>query len=146
MDPVEFDGHNIVYAKDQPQYRPLPAHLSRDGRATFCWKLTEEEKKQIAETGVIWHQVLTCGKELQPQILSTQRIPLATTKLVIANKGLDEMCSWCAMKIQASVNKAIVLGDLCNRDRGLFANDVNAQGVIGITQEGAVALEIIEEK
>lgn len=28
MTPIEFPEHNVVFAKDQPEYLPLPAHKS----------------------------------------------------------------------------------------------------------------------
>lgn len=71
MTPVEFGGQNIVFAKDQPEYRPLPAHLvdNIEGTVFFCWQLTEEEKAEVLRTGLIWHEVLTFNRALQPQIL-----------------------------------------------------------------------------
>lgn len=75
MDIIEFDQQNIVYAKDQPEYRPMPAHRVEgdpNGTVICCWKLTEEEKKQIMETGVIWHSMMTFNAPLQPQLLTTE--------------------------------------------------------------------------
>ena len=71
MKPTRFEETNITYAEDQPQYIPLPGHVSEDGEATFCFELSEEEKQQIAETGVIWLSVLTFNQPLQPIRLST---------------------------------------------------------------------------
>lgn len=75
MESIPFEGHNRVWAKDQPQYQPLPAHVDDTDQAitTFCWKPTPEELAEINRTGVIWHQVLTFGGRLQPQRLSAEK-------------------------------------------------------------------------
>jgi hypothetical protein len=74
MELIAFKGQNIVYAKDQPQYRPMPAHRVGDEKDTVicCWELTEEEIKQVVETGKIWHSIMTFGGPLQPQHLSVE--------------------------------------------------------------------------
>ena len=71
MTPVEFGEQNMTFAKDQPQYIPLPAHHFRDreGRVIFCWQLTDDEKAEILRTGLIWHEVVTFNNPLQPQLL-----------------------------------------------------------------------------
>lgn len=66
MEALDFDQSNVVFAKDQPQYNPLPSFISEEGSATFRFKLSEEELKQVEETGEIWLTVLTFGKPLQP--------------------------------------------------------------------------------
>lgn len=72
MDPVEFDGCNTVFAKDQPQYRPLPAMVDREdphGLTVICWKLTPAEIVAVMQTGIIWQSVCTFNQPLQPQCL-----------------------------------------------------------------------------
>ena len=72
MIPVKFEEANIVYGKKQPDYIPLPGHISADGNAaTFCFELTDEEIKTLVETKQIWLSLLTFGKPLQPIRLST---------------------------------------------------------------------------
>lgn len=66
MDPIEFEGHNVVYAKDQPEYFPLPAHKSPEGKVTTVWKLTDEEIKEINKTGKLRLEILTFNAPLQP--------------------------------------------------------------------------------
>lgn len=51
MEPIEFEGCNVIYAKDQPEYIPLPAKKTEDGTVTTCWKLSADELAQIQETG-----------------------------------------------------------------------------------------------
>lgn len=72
---IDFEGQNAVIAKSQPQYMPMPAHVDK-GKSkivTCCWQLNKEERRQVAETGVIWHQVMTFGNLLQPQLLMTEK-------------------------------------------------------------------------
>lgn len=76
MDPIEFPGHNVIFAKDQPQYRPLPAYRVPEdpaGRVIFCWKLTPEELEEIKRTGCLWQEVMTFDQPLQPQRLRTSK-------------------------------------------------------------------------
>lgn len=71
MKPVEFEEQNVIFAKDQPQYTPLPAYRQDDGIVITCWELSEEEKKQVAETGRIWLGISTFNNPLQPIYCTT---------------------------------------------------------------------------
>ena len=73
MKPIDFPEQTAVYAKGQPRYIPLPAHQGADGRATFCWRLSWRERLQVMFRGILWHQVLTFDKPLQPQKLMTEK-------------------------------------------------------------------------
>ena len=66
MKPVEFAEQNCVYAKDQPEYLPLPVHKTPDGEVTSCWALTWRERLRVLLTGRIWWTVLTFNLPLQP--------------------------------------------------------------------------------
>jgi hypothetical protein len=72
---IEFPEQTVIYAKDQPEYLPLPAHQFKDveGRIAFCWKLSFKERMKVLFTGVLWHQVLTFNQPLQPQMLDTEK-------------------------------------------------------------------------
>lgn len=74
MEAIEFEGHNVVIAKDQPQYRPLPAYWNQEeGSMTFCFKLTEAEIQRIYATGEIWFKQITFGQAMNPIALSTNK-------------------------------------------------------------------------
>lgn len=60
----------IVYAKNQPPYIPLPAVRSDDGRVTTRWRLTWRERLTLLLRGDLYLQVLTFGGPLQPVKLS----------------------------------------------------------------------------
>lgn len=66
MKPIEFKEQNCVYAKDQPEYIPLPVHKTEDGTVVSCWALTWRERIKLLFTGKIWWTVLTFNSPLQP--------------------------------------------------------------------------------
>jgi hypothetical protein len=71
MKPIEFPQQTTIFAKDQPQYEPLPAHVSDDGVVTSCWQLEPLEiELLIANGGKLWLSQLTFGEALQPQLPS----------------------------------------------------------------------------
>lgn len=73
MKPIKFIETNVVFAKDQPQYLPLPAHKDDFGRVTTCWKLSFKQRVKLLFTGKIWIQVLTFNHSLQPQLPSIEK-------------------------------------------------------------------------
>jgi hypothetical protein len=66
MKPIEFAEQNVVFAKDQPEYLPLPAHRTDDGIVTSCWALSWRERIKVLFTGRIWWSVSTFNHPLQP--------------------------------------------------------------------------------
>jgi hypothetical protein len=67
-----FPEVTVVIAKDQPEYQPLPAHFD-SGVVTCCWELSLRERLRIFFTGKVWHQVMTFGNPLQPQLLMSAK-------------------------------------------------------------------------
>jgi hypothetical protein len=78
MEPVEFEGQNCVYAEDQPEYLPLPAHKTSGGTVISCWKLSLKERVKIFFTGRLWFNVLTFNQPLQPQLPSVDKPQMLT--------------------------------------------------------------------
>lgn len=66
MKPIEFNEQNCVYAKDQPEYTPLPVFKNEEGDVISCWELSDDEIKQIVESKKLWISVKTFNKPLQP--------------------------------------------------------------------------------
>lgn len=66
MKPIEFKEQNCVYAKDQPEYIPLPVHKTEDGMVISCWSLTWRERIKLLFTGKMWWMVMTFNAPLQP--------------------------------------------------------------------------------
>jgi hypothetical protein len=62
----------IVFAKDQPQYIPLPAVVldGVHGRVITRWTLTEEERQAVLEGADLYLELLTFGQPLQPMRLT----------------------------------------------------------------------------
>jgi hypothetical protein len=77
MELTEFPEQTTVFAKDQPEYMPLPAHVCQDkpetGRIVCCWALTWWERLRLLWTGRIWHHILTFNTPLQPQLLQVDK-------------------------------------------------------------------------
>lgn len=75
MKPVEFKHQNIVFAKDQPEYQPLPALRidSPTGEVVSCWKLTFKERVKIVFTGRVWLSLMSFNKSLTPSFLAVNR-------------------------------------------------------------------------
>lgn len=81
MKAIEFPEVNIRIAEKQPEYETLPAcvkpdHLSGGifNEVTMCFELDEEGRKQVAETGQIWHTVLVPrGSNFHPIRMSTAK-------------------------------------------------------------------------
>lgn len=73
MKPVEFPGVNVVFAKDQPEYIPLPAmKVPNDPQGLIItkWQLSPEELERVKETGTIHLSMLTFNQPLQPVLLT----------------------------------------------------------------------------
>ncbi len=66
MKPIKFKEQNVVYAKDQPEYLPLPAHKTNEGYVTSCWSLDWKEKLKVLFSGKVFVTCLTFNQPLQP--------------------------------------------------------------------------------
>lgn len=70
MDPVEqFPSRGmtaVVFARDQPQYRPLPALLCADGTVLTEWIPSEAELAALARGEHVRVWIWTFGQPLQP--------------------------------------------------------------------------------
>lgn len=66
MKPLNFEGANVTFAKDQPQYIQLPAYLDEDGTVITEWEFSDEERARIAKGENIRISTLTFNQALQP--------------------------------------------------------------------------------
>ena len=75
MKPINFKHANTTYAKDQPQYQPLPVlKLDTDqGEAIACWKMSLWERIYCLFTGKVWVSLSTFNKPLTPSYVSVFR-------------------------------------------------------------------------
>lgn len=61
----------VIYAKDQPEYTPLPVWKGPDGLRVSCWKLTWRERLEVLLIGRLWLSIRTFDHPLQPVKLET---------------------------------------------------------------------------
>ena len=73
MKPVEFKEQNIVFGKDQPEYKPLPALVFQDGEVVTCWKLSWKELLKVVFTRKIYLSVQTFHRPLQPLYMTVNK-------------------------------------------------------------------------
>lgn len=66
----------VTYAKDQPEYLPLPSLKSEDGRVVSRWTLTVEERAKIAAGADIFLTLHTFNNPLQPILLTVDGAPV----------------------------------------------------------------------
>lgn len=68
MKPVYFKDHNDVYARNQPEYLPLPVYRHGDSWkcVTSCWGMGFIERVRVLLTGKIYVTAATFGKPLTP--------------------------------------------------------------------------------
>ena len=74
MRPVEpiIPGHDlpvVVFAKDQPEYLPLPAYRSEDGVVFTRWHMTWRERLRAFWRGDVYLEMHTFNRPLQPVML-----------------------------------------------------------------------------
>lgn len=76
MKPIKFDGANVVFGAEQPEYQPLPAERvgkAQTGQINTCWELDPDEIKKVQETGQIYVSLLTFGQPLQLVLVSVDK-------------------------------------------------------------------------
>lgn len=66
MKAIEFKEQNVIFAKDQKEYAPLPAHGQQNGMVTFCMELTPAEVKKIRLQRRVVLTVLNFNRPVQP--------------------------------------------------------------------------------
>ena len=82
MKPIEFKEQNVVFAKDQPQYQPLPAFKNKtlEGEVISCWQLSIIERLRILFTGKLWVSLMTFNKPLTPSYFTTLKSEVLEVK------------------------------------------------------------------
>lgn len=81
MTPIQFPEANVIFAKDQQEYLPLPAHrVGNDvGLVNTCWELSDEEIETLIMTKKVWVSIYTFNKPLVPIMLTVNRSELYET-------------------------------------------------------------------
>lgn len=71
LEAMDFPQRNMEIAKDQPEYRTLPAYIE-GSHTIFCWKLSWRDRLNCLIHGRIWHRVLKHPSAgLRPQMITT---------------------------------------------------------------------------
>lgn len=87
VEPTPQDGATVViFAKDQPEYTPLPALVFPSGHILVEWALTEEERTRIAQGENIRHWILKPGVLLCPHCQVSTPCLLQPTMLEITDE------------------------------------------------------------
>ena len=77
VSPVAIDSEcrwgvsEVTFAKDQPQYIPLPALKFQDGLVLTRWSLSFWERVHVIFGGSVYLGLLTHNRPLQPIRMST---------------------------------------------------------------------------
>jgi hypothetical protein len=81
MKPIEFKEQNVIFAKDQPGYEPLPAYRDNgtEGYVISCWKLSFIERMRILFNGVIWLNLMSFNRPLTPTFITTKKSEVLQT-------------------------------------------------------------------
>lgn len=82
MKPIEFPESNAVFAKDQPEYIPLPVFKAKtpEGQCISCWELSFTERLRILFTGKLWVSLMTFNQPLMPSYFTTKKSEVLTTE------------------------------------------------------------------
>ncbi len=74
MKAIKFQEANAEFAKDQPEYRALPAFVDGDNNIVVtCYKMSFCERLKVLFTGTVWLSVMTFGQKLSPQKLEVHK-------------------------------------------------------------------------
>ena len=85
-----LEAKEVVYAKDQPEYSPLPTLRSVSGVVVSRWRLTKRECDAIASGADIFLYVHTFNHPLQPVAIEVVEWALQDAEAMAARLGLSE--------------------------------------------------------
>jgi hypothetical protein len=69
----------VIYAKDQPEYLPLPVIKNPNGDVISCWSLDWKERIKLFLTGKLWLMILTYNHPLQPILPTVNKFKFEKT-------------------------------------------------------------------
>jgi len=75
MEPIKFKHQNIVFAENQPEYKPLPALKieGKEGVVISCWGLSFKERVKVLFTGKVWLSLWSFNEPLTPSYMAIDR-------------------------------------------------------------------------
>lgn len=75
MIPIEFEGSNAIFGKEQDGVNPLPCFFDGQNLVVSCWKLDADERREVLRTGRLFIGQMLGGTQLQP-ILPSVKNPI----------------------------------------------------------------------
>ena len=97
MEPTKFKHQNVVFAENQPEYKPLPALILRDSPgipAISCWRMSLRERLYVLFTGRVWLSMYTFARPLTPAIVAAYREEAYLHPSDSKNKRLRLLAWW----------------------------------------------------
>ncbi len=75
MEPLKFKEQTTIVAKNQSQYKDLPACVEKGGKGqvVFCMGLGFWERIQVLITGRIWVLLCMFGKDVTPTFFTVYK-------------------------------------------------------------------------
>jgi hypothetical protein len=71
---IELQPEEIVYAKDQPEYIPLPTLRSPQGVVLSRWKLSDQDREAIANGADVLLSIWTFNQPLHPLLIEVAEV------------------------------------------------------------------------
>lgn len=73
---------NETFAKDQPEYQPLPAFVDPgpQGAVISCWQLSFKERIKILFTGKLWLSLWSFHNPLTPSLPTVNKADVIVSK------------------------------------------------------------------
>lgn len=71
----------VVFAKDQPEYLPLPASRTPEGEVVTCWKMDWKARLKVLFGGKIYITMLTFNKPLTPFHVTVDKPAYSQTEI-----------------------------------------------------------------
>lgn len=106
LQPVAPGWTGTTYARDQPEYQPLPVVRNGNGDVVSAWALTWRERLRVLFTGRLYFGLLTFNKPLQPILpMSQPPVLLADGSWHEADKPIETFVCECCEKQFALENR-----------------------------------------
>lgn len=100
MEPIQFKECNVIYGKDQHEYRNLPAlKLEEHGTVVTCWRISWKERLRLLITGKMWIGIMTYNEPLMPLMASTKM-----SDIVVLEKTSMPWGIWLVKRIRKNVS------------------------------------------
>lgn len=104
MTPKQFPEANVTFAKDQPEYQPLPAFKndSPQGEVISCWQLSFKERMRVLVKGEVWISLMSFNKPLTPSFITTKKSDVLNPEFF--NAGRKKLFSFFSFKLPKIFN------------------------------------------